>query len=66
MILTQVLQFLSFYLVQIVRTCDLFVLGTCCSLCTCNLVLGVSKFVVDPKNVMSHRLFVGKLSKGSP
>jgi hypothetical protein len=38
----------------------------CCSLSACDLALGVSKYVDDPKNILYHRLFVGKLSKGSP
>jgi hypothetical protein len=30
-----------------------------CSLCACNLALGVPKVVDDPENDLYHRLFVG-------
>jgi hypothetical protein len=33
--------------------------GVTCSLCACNLALGVSKVVDDPKNDLYHWLFVG-------
>jgi hypothetical protein len=42
----------------IVLSCESFVLGTCCFLTICNLDLGVSKVVGDPKNDLYYPLIV--------